>query len=77
MKYLDLIWKLFVWNLIGFVGTIIFLSFFSGYPPAILMLAIVIGLPLGTTIGISKYKKSQNKISVNSVSSVVNIKSGN
>jgi hypothetical protein len=61
MKYLSLIWKLLVWNLVCFVGMIFLMAFIAGNPPMILLGATIIGLPLGTIIAIVKYQKSINK----------------
>ncbi len=57
MKYLNLIWKLFAWNLICFFAFLVFFAFISGNPPFILMATLIIGFPIGTIIGIARYQK--------------------
>ncbi len=59
MKYLDLLWKLFFWNIVYFVGLIVFLAIFVGEPRIILILASLIGLSLGTLTGLIKFQKGQ------------------
>jgi len=61
MKYLNLIWKLVFWNIVCFIGAIVFWSFFSGEPQITLMLTLVTAPIIGTIGGIVEYRRSQNK----------------
>lgn len=63
MKYLNLIWKVFLWNLICFIVIVVVLSFIGGNTPVIAKTAFIGSITIGTLIGITTFQNSQQKLS--------------